>query len=44
MHSGFSVVPAAFVLLLRDGKVLLQLRQNTGFMDGHWACAAAGHV
>ena len=25
-------------------QVLLQLRQNTGFMDGHWAAAAAGHV
>ena len=24
--------------------MLLQLRQNTGFMDGHWAAAAAGHV
>jgi 8-oxo-dGTP pyrophosphatase MutT (NUDIX family) len=24
--------------------VLLQLRQNTGYMDGHWAAAAAGHV
>lgn len=24
--------------------MLLQLRQNTGFMDGRWACAAAGHV
>ena len=29
----------------RDGdEVLLQLRQNTGYMDGHWAAAAAGHV
>jgi 8-oxo-dGTP pyrophosphatase MutT (NUDIX family) len=44
----FVVVPASYVALLRDGasgpEVLLQLRQNTGFMDGHWACAAAGHV
>jgi 8-oxo-dGTP diphosphatase len=36
------------VFLLRDGvtgpEVLLQLRQNTGYMDGHWAAAAAGHV
>lgn len=23
---------------------MLQLRQGTGFMDGHWAAAAAGHV
>jgi len=24
--------------------VLLQLRRHTGYMDGHWAAAAAGHV
>lgn len=33
--------------LYRDtagGEVLLQLRQGTGYMDGHWAAAAAGHV
>ncbi|MDN5893434.1 MAG: NUDIX domain-containing protein [Nocardioides sp.] len=24
--------------------MLLQLRRNTGFMDDHWAAAAAGHV
>lgn len=49
----FVVVPAAYVALLRpvpgrEGssglEVLLQLRQGTSFMDGHWACAAAGHV
>ena len=40
----FRVVPAAYVLLRRDGRVLLQLRQNTGYRDGHWATAAAGHV
>jgi len=47
----FRVVPASYVFLLRAGtsassadEVLLQLRQNTGYMDGHWAAAAAGHV
>jgi 8-oxo-dGTP pyrophosphatase MutT (NUDIX family) len=46
----FRVVPAAYVFLrrpARDGgadEVLLQLRQGTGFMDGHWAAGAAGHV
>lgn len=44
----FVVVPAAYVFLLREGtsgtEVLLQLRQNTGYMDDHWAAAAAGHV
>ena len=48
MIDRFVVVPAAYVFLLRDGdsgpQVLLQLRQGTGFMDGHWAAAAAGHV
>lgn len=49
-HGRFVVVPAAYVFLLRTGsncgrlKVLLQLRQGTGYMDDHWAAAAAGHV
>lgn len=47
-HSRFTVVPAAYVVFLRDGsagrEVLLQLRSGTGYMDDHWACAAAGHV
>jgi 8-oxo-dGTP diphosphatase len=44
----FQVVPAAYVLLRRSadgvGQLLLQLREGTGYMDGHWAAAAAGHV
>jgi len=40
----FQVVPAAYVLFLDGDRVLLQLRQNTGYRDDHWACAAAGHV
>jgi 8-oxo-dGTP diphosphatase len=44
----FQVVPAAYVFLRRteDGveQLLLQLREGTGYMDGHWAAAAAGHV
>lgn len=47
-HGRFVVVPAAYVFLLRPGRsgdeVLLQLRRNTGYMDDHWAAAAAGHV
>ena len=47
-RSPFALVPAAYVLLLREGprgdQVLLQRRSNTGFMDEHWAAAAAGHV
>lgn len=42
-HS-FSLVPAVYIYLLRGETVLLQLRQNTGFMDGTWAAAAAGHI
>ena len=46
------VVPASYVFLTRGPgppagggtEVLLQLRQNTGYMDDHWAAAAAGHV
>lgn len=44
----FVVVPASYVFLIREGagapEVLLQLRQGTGYMDDHWAAAAAGHV
>ena len=45
----FTLVPAAYVFLLRTGEhgqpeVLLQLRRNTGYMDGYWACGVAGHV
>ena len=41
-------MPATYVFLLRPApggrEVLLQLRRGTGFMDEHWAAAAAGHV
>lgn len=44
----FVIVPASYVFFLRDGtsgtEVLLQLRRGTGYMDEHWAAAAAGHV
>ncbi|WP_151526206.1 dihydrofolate reductase [Serinicoccus kebangsaanensis] len=42
------LVPATYVVLQRDGahgtEVLLQLRRGTPYMDGWWACGAAGHV
>jgi 8-oxo-dGTP diphosphatase len=50
LHGRFVVVPAVYVLFVRPAarpngrEVLLQLRQGTGFMDGHWAAAVAGHV
>ncbi|GAA2808864.1 NUDIX domain-containing protein [Kribbella solani] len=37
------MVPAAYVLVRRGNEVLLLLRANTGYMDGHWAMPA-GHV
>ncbi|GGF57496.1 hypothetical protein GCM10011519_34310 [Marmoricola endophyticus] len=44
----FALVPAAYVYLFRAGadgtEVLLQQRQHTGYMDGHWVAGAAGHV
>jgi 8-oxo-dGTP diphosphatase len=40
----FQLVPAAYVIFRRDDRILLQLRRNTGYRDGFWACAAAGHV
>ena len=46
MTERFVVVPASYVFLMRDGaggtEVLLQLRQNTGYMDDHWAAARPG--
>ena len=51
MVERFRVVPAVYVVFRREApgrpaaaEVLLQLRQHTGYMDGHWATAAAGHV
>ena len=49
MTDRFRVVPAAYVVFRREaptgeGEVLLQLRRGTGYLDGYWAMAAAGHV
>jgi 8-oxo-dGTP pyrophosphatase MutT (NUDIX family) len=49
MTDRFVVVPASYVLFLREvepgrREVLLQLRRGTGYMDDHWATAAAGHI
>ncbi|ALE06773.1 DNA mismatch repair protein MutT [Arthrobacter sp. ERGS1:01] len=40
----FTLTPVSYVIFRRGDAVLLQLRQGTGHMDGHWATAAAGHV
>lgn len=39
-----TLVPAAYIALLRGGDVLLQRRIGTGYMDGYWSFSAAGHV
>jgi 8-oxo-dGTP diphosphatase len=41
--SRIPLVPASYVLLRRGDEVLLNLRQGTGYLDGHWALPA-GHV
>ncbi|WP_433676086.1 NUDIX domain-containing protein [Microbacterium gorillae] len=39
-----ALIPASYIYLRRGGEVLLQQRQNTGYMDGHWVAGAAGHI
>ena len=34
------LVAAVYVLLRREGQVLLHLRAGTGYRDGHWALIA----
>jgi len=43
-HGSFSLIPAAYVFLFDGGRVLLQLRTNTGYYDDWWGASAAGHV
>lgn len=44
MDARTHLVPVSYVLFRRGEHVLLQLRAGTGFMDGYWSTAAAGHV
>ncbi len=44
MDSRDQLTPISYVIFRRQDFVLLQLRQGTGYLDGHWATAAAGHV
>ncbi len=41
---GAGTAPARAIESAANTQVLLQLRQNTGYMDGYWACGIAGHV
>jgi 8-oxo-dGTP diphosphatase len=36
-------VPASYLVLKKDGKILLGLRRNTGYYDGYWH-VPAGHI
>lgn len=37
------IVVAVYAIIIKNGKILLSLRENTGFMDG-WYSLVAGHV
>lgn len=39
----FKVIPAVFLILVRENKILLLRRANTGHMDGHYSMIA-GHL
>lgn len=39
----FKVIPAVYLILIRDNKILMLRRQNTGFEDGKYSLIA-GHV
>ena len=40
----YKTISVVMVYLIKDSKVLLQRRQNTGFSDGMWDSSASGHV
>lgn len=39
----FKLIAEVHLVLRQEGKLLLLLRRNTGYMDGHWGLVA-GHV
>ena len=43
VNDRFKVVPAVYLVLVNDNKVLLSLRKNTGFADGQYSLVA-GHI
>ena len=46
IHSGFSrhvVIPAVYLVLVTDGRLLMLRRANTGYRDGYYSLAA-GHL
>lgn len=43
MKERFKLVPTSHLILMKDGKVLLARRLNTGWMDGNYS-VPAGHL
>lgn len=41
--SRFQLIPTSHLFLIRDGKILLARRLNTGYEDGNWS-VIAGHL
>lgn len=41
MKNYYKVAVAVYLILRRDDEVLLLLRQNTGYMDGHYSLSRA---
>lgn len=39
----FKIIPSSYLVLIKDGKVLLSRRYNTGYMDGFYGFPA-GHL
>lgn len=44
MQKRFGSPSAVFAMVIRDGKLMMQKRQNTGHWDGCYDLAATGHV
>ena len=42
-NGDYKIIPSVYLILERDGKVLMSRRFNTGWMDGHYGLGAAGH-
>ncbi|WP_164470888.1 NUDIX domain-containing protein [Vaginisenegalia massiliensis] len=40
----YKTMSAVFLIIVKDGKVLLQKRKDTGYCDGWYDCGASGHV
>lgn len=39
----FKIIPAIFLMLIRDNKIFMMERQNTGYEDGNWDLMS-GHI